>query len=116
MVSTGLSDEDPVTEQALEYTKSPSVFFQHILDALRSSPSAADNEQSEMAMNWSRQRGKVCIFLIIFFSVPDTSATNYFYLTNHLGMGEKVLALITTVAMGTYLVGVVMYEKVFKEC
>jgi len=108
MVSTGLSHEDPVSLKAQAATESHSVFFGKIWEAFNP-PDDGDTDRPR----WSV--GKVCLFLIIFFSVPDTSATNYFYLTNHLHMGEKVLAVITTVAMGTYLFGVVCYEFLLKD-
>merc|ERR1711865_1009960 len=53
---------------------------------------------------------KSCVFLFIFFAVPSTSAAAYFFFTNHLHMGESVMAVVMTVSMGTWLLGVVFYE------
>jgi len=56
-----------------------------------------------------------CVFLFIFFAVPSTSAAAYFYFTNHLHMGESVMAVVMTVSMGTWLVGVIFYENFLRK-
>lgn len=56
-----------------------------------------------------------CIFLYAFFAVPSTSAAAYFYFTNHLKMGESVMAVVMTVAMGTWLGGVIFYNIFLRE-
>jgi len=124
MVSAGLSHEDEVAPETLALTESPRVFLAKVWAFLTSVTPAGDEPQGDLKEG--EEEGvegapksisvpNVCIFLLIFFSVPDTSATSYFYLTNELHMGERVLAVITTVAMATYVVGVCMYELTLKD-
>jgi len=111
-ISAAFSHEDTISAKAAEVTKSPSIFFSKIWTTLNPSE---EERQARAAAGQHWTMGRVCLFLIIFFSVPNTSATNYFYLTNHLHMGETVLAVITTVAMGTYFFGVVCYFLCLKD-
>eukprot|EP00656_Telonema_subtile_P033849 TRINITY_DN3787_c0_g1_i2.p1 TRINITY_DN3787_c0_g1~~TRINITY_DN3787_c0_g1_i2.p1 ORF type:complete len:272 (-),score=72.92 TRINITY_DN3787_c0_g1_i2:133-948(-) len=97
-VSAGLTlscapEEKPISEEALATTESFAAFAHKIVAVLS-----------------KKHVWRSCFFLFIFFAVPSTSAAAYFYFTNHLHMGESVMAVVMTAAMGTWLLGVVFYN------
>jgi len=142
MVSTGLSHEDVVTPDVIHATRSPGDFFLTTWNFLKgegysdkkdqdknkdliSDDADADADADEsndgtvgagnVDVSGRVNVPNICLFLLIFFSVPDTSATSYFYLTNRLHMSENVLSVINIAAMGTYVGGVLLYEYVLKD-